>query len=137
LFTTIRGLFATIRGLFATKGVGQVDTARHLLLLVHLLGFGALFGGAVVQVRDHPRVVNAAMLYGIATQIVSGIALVGVIEGQHGSVDHAKIAVKFAVGLVVGLLCWANRSRPALPTGLYWMLAALVVANAGVAVLWT
>jgi hypothetical protein len=114
-----------------------VDTARHLLLLVHLLGFGALFGGAVVQVRDRPRVVNAAMLYGIATQIVSGIALVGVIEGQHDSVDHAKVAVKFAVGLVIGVLCWANRSRPALPAGLYWMLAALIVADAGVSVIWT
>lgn len=114
-----------------------MDTARHLLLLVHLLGFGALFGGAVVQVRDRPRVVNAAMLYGIATQIVSGIALVGVIEGQHDSVDHAKVAVKFGIGVVVGVLCWVNRSRPALPAGLYWMLTTLVVANAGVAVLWT
>jgi hypothetical protein len=114
-----------------------MDVARHLLLLVHLLGFGALFGGVFVQVRDRVRVVNTAMLHGIATQLVSGIGLVGVIEGQHDPVNHAKIAVKFAVALVIGVLCWVNRARPALPGGLFWLLAALTVGNASIAVLWT
>jgi hypothetical protein len=114
-----------------------MEVVRHLLLLLHLLGFGALFGGAFVQVRDRAKVVNTAMLHGILTQIVTGIALVGVIESQDDPINHAKVVAKFAVGVTIGVLCWINRSRIQIPDGLFWLITTLAIANAGIAVLWT
>ncbi|MBA2560656.1 MAG: hypothetical protein H0V07_12385, partial [Propionibacteriales bacterium] len=67
-----------------------MDLVRDVLLFIHLVGFGALFGGAIVQLGDAVKVVNAAMLYGALAQVVSGIALVGVLEGLDEPVDSLK-----------------------------------------------
>lgn len=113
-----------------------MDVVRHLLLFVHLLGFAALFGGAFVQIRDEVKVVNAAMLYGALAQVVTGIALVGVLENLDETVDNAKIGVKLAVALVIGVLCWLNRHKERVPSGLFLGLFGLTALNAGIAVFW-
>ncbi|MBA3233729.1 MAG: hypothetical protein H0T17_07250 [Propionibacteriales bacterium] len=113
-----------------------MDLLRHILLFIHLLGFAALFGGSFVQMRDEVKVVNAAMLYGALTQVVSGLLLVGVIEGQDEAVDSAKAAVKLAVALVVAVLCWLNRSKEGIPRGLFAAVTLLTVANVAVAIFW-
>ncbi|MDX6307752.1 MAG: hypothetical protein QOI06_798 [Nocardioidaceae bacterium] len=113
-----------------------MDVLRNLLLVVHLLGFAALFGGAIVQLRDEVKVVNSAMLLGALTQVVTGLLLVGVLEGQSAEVNHAKVGVKLAVGLVVAVLCWANRSKERVPGGLFYGLVLLTVVNVAVAVFW-
>ena len=114
-----------------------MDVAEKVLLVVHLLGFGALFGGAFVQLRDDVKVVNTAMLYGAMTQVVTGILLVGVIEGQDESVNNAKVAVKLAVALVVAVLCWVNRAKERLPGGLFNGILLLTIANVIIATTWT
>jgi hypothetical protein len=114
-----------------------MDGAEKVLLVIHLLGFGALFGGAFVQLRDDVKVVNTAMLYGAFTQVISGLLLVGVLEGQDDSVDNAKVAVKLAVALVVAVLCWVNRAKASLPNGLFLGILVLTVANVIVATAWT
>lgn len=113
-----------------------MDLLRNLLLIVHFIGFGALFGGAAVQVRDEVRVVNRAMLDGALTQVVSGVLLVGVIEGAGDDVNQPKIAVKLAVALVIAVLCWLNRRKESVPGGLFFSVLALTLANVVVAVLW-
>jgi hypothetical protein len=104
--------------------------------VIHLLGMGALFGGALVQLRDEVVVVNSAMLNGILVQVVTGILLVGVLEGQDEPVNHTKIAVKLAVALIIALLCWANRSRARMPRGIFNAILLLTVGNVAIAVLW-
>ncbi|MDP9319337.1 MAG: hypothetical protein M3O94_09785 [Actinomycetota bacterium] len=113
-----------------------MDVLEKILLVVHLLGFAALFGGAFVQFRDDVKVVNSAMLYGVMTQVVSGLLLVGVLEGQDESVNHAKVGVKLAVALVVAVLCWANRSKERVPGGLFNGILLLTAANVVIAVFW-
>lgn len=113
-----------------------MDTVQKVLLLIHLLGFAALFGGAFVQARDDVKVVNSAMLYGALTQVVTGLLLVGVLEGQDEAVNNTKIAVKLAVALVVAVLCWVNRAKASLPSGLFNGILLLTVVNAAVATLW-
>lgn len=113
-----------------------MDVVRDLLLVLHLLGMSALFGGALVQFRDSERVVNSTMLYGIGTQVVTGLLLVGVLEGQDEPVNHPKTAVKLAVALLVAVLCWANRRRDPVPAGIYYAILLLTVANVTIAVLW-
>ena len=53
-----------------------------------------------MQVRAPEKVVNAAMRDGAGTAFLAGLLLVGVLEAGDTSVDHAKIGVKFAIGLV-------------------------------------
>ncbi len=109
---------------------------NDLLLFLHLLGMASLFGGLFVQVRSDPRMVNNAILHGILTQIVTGLLLVGVLEGGEEDVDHAKVGVKLLVALVIGALVLVNRKRPALSTATYLGLLGLTVLNVGVAVFW-
>ncbi len=71
---------------------------------------------------------------GIGTAFVSGLLLVGVLEAGDGDVDHVKIGIKFAVGLVLLVLVMANMRKPSIPAGLYWGLLALSVLNVAVAV---
>jgi hypothetical protein len=113
-----------------------MEFAHDLLLFLHLLGMAALFGGAFVQVRGAERLVNNAMLHGALTQVVTGLLLVGVLEAGDDAVNHAKIGVKFALAVVIGVLVVVNRKKPALPNGLYFGLVGLTVVTVGVAVFW-
>ncbi|MGH3446425.1 MAG: hypothetical protein ACRDQA_06450 [Nocardioidaceae bacterium] len=113
-----------------------MDTLADVFVFIHLVGFAALFGGAFVQLRDEVKVVNAAMLHGVLTQVVSGLVLVGVLEGMDTAVDNPKLAVKLAVALVIAVLCWVNRAKEQVPHGLFYGVMLLTLGNVGVAVFW-
>ena len=113
-----------------------METLRLVLLFVHILGFAALLGGLLVQLRTEPKVVNSLMRDGAGTAFVAGLLLVGVLEGI-GSPDHAKIGVKFVIGLVLLVLVMANTRKPTIPQGLWVGLVALSVLNVAVAVFWS
>ena len=113
-----------------------MEILRDILVFLHFIGLAALFGGLFVQIKADPRVVNNAMLHGILTQLVTGLLLVGVLEGLNEEVDNAKIGVKLVVALAIAVLVFANRKKPTLPNGLYFGLMGLTVLNIGVAVFW-
>lgn len=113
-----------------------MELLRHVLLVVHMLGFAALLGGLLVQARSPEKAVNALMRDGAGTVFVAGLLLVGVIEADDGSVDNAKIAVKGAIGLVVLVLVMANLRKERIASGLWALLLILTVANICVAVFW-
>lgn len=113
-----------------------MDLLRQILLVIHILGFAALFGGLVVQLGAPERVVNAAMRDGVGTAFLAGIALVGVLEAGDGDVNHAKIAVKGLIGLVLLVLVMANTRKERIPQGLFAGLLVLTVVNIAVAVFW-
>ena len=114
-----------------------MDTLRQILLVIHILGFAALIGGLIVQAGAAQRVVNAAMRDGVGTAFVAGVALVGVLQADDVEVDHAKIAVKGLIGLVLLVLIMANTRKERIPNGLWVGLLVLAVANVCVAVLWS
>jgi hypothetical protein len=114
-----------------------METLRLVLLFLHVLGFAALLGGLLVQVREPTKQVNAAMRDGAGTAFLMGLLLVGVLEAGDGAVDHVKVGVKFAIGLVILVLVMANMRKPRIPTGLYLGLLVLTVANIAVAIFWT
>jgi len=114
-----------------------MEILRLVLLFLHILGFAALIGGLLVQAREPQKSVNAAMRDGAGTAFLSGLLLVGVLEAGDGDVNHAKIGVKFAVGLVILVLVMANARKPSIPQGLYVGLLALSVLNVALAVFWS
>ena len=111
-----------------------METLREILLVLHLLGFGALFGGLVVQHRDEQKRVNGAMRDGVGTAVVAGLALVGVLEAGDDDVDHVKVGIKLVVGVVLLVLVMANMRKPSIPRSLWSLMLGLTVLNVGVAV---
>lgn len=114
-----------------------METLRLVLLLLHLLGFAALVGGLLVQARDGEKTVNAAMRDGAGLAFLAGLLLVGVLEAGDDAVNHAKVGVKFAIGLVVLVLVMANTRKPSIPQGLWVGLLVLSVVNVVVALFWS
>lgn len=114
-----------------------MDLLRQLLLVVHLLGFAALFGGLIVQAGVPEKVVNGAMRDGAGTAFLAGLALVGVLEAGDSDVNHAKVGVKLVIGLVLLVLVMANLRKERIPQGLWAGLILLSVVNVAVAVLWS
>ncbi|MCC3763597.1 hypothetical protein K3N28_10985 [Glycomyces sp. TRM65418] len=111
----------------------------HLLLrYLHLLGFAAVFGGWLVALLAKRLNVNAAMLYGIAAQLATGIVLYGIASAE-GDANHAKLGVKFLLALLLAVMiaipAWKKRETVA--AGHFYATGALTAVTAGVAVFWT
>ena len=81
------------------------------------------------------RLVNAAMVHGALTQLVTGLLLVGLAEMGDGQVNHLKVGIKLAVLVVIAVLVFTNRRKEALPDGQFWAILGLTLANTAVAVL--
>jgi hypothetical protein len=113
-----------------------MDLARDILIFLHFIGLAAVFGGLFVQLKADPRVVNNAVLHGILTQLVTGLALVGLAEADDVDVDHAKVGVKLVVALVIFALVLVNRKKSALTNGIFFTLLGLTTLNIAVAVFW-
>ena len=113
-----------------------MDLAHDLLVFLHFIGLGALFGGLFVQLGSERRAVNAAVLHGVLTQLVTGVLLVGLAESSGEGVDHAKIGVKLVVALVIAGLAVARRRARAVDNGTYVALLGLTTLNIAVAVFW-
>ncbi len=113
-----------------------MDIAQNVVLLVHFMGWAALFGGLLVQVKESEKKVNSLMRDGIGTAFLAGVALVGFLEAGDETVNHAKVGVKFGIGLVILILVMANMRKPTIPDNLFWAILGLTVVNMAVAVLW-
>lgn len=114
-----------------------METLRLVLLFLHILGFAALLGGLLAQARAPEKSVTGVMRDGAGTAFLAGLLLVGVLEAGDDAVNHAKIAVKFAIGLVIVVLVMANARKERIPHGLWAGLLLLSVANVAVAVFWS
>lgn len=112
-----------------------METLRLVFLFLHILGFAALLGGLLVQVREPEKRVNAAMRDGAGLAFVMGILVVGVLEAMTEP-NHIKVGVKFIIALVILVLVMANMKKPSIPQGLYYGLLALTVINIAVATFW-
>jgi len=113
-----------------------MDTVHLILLILHGLGILALLVGLLAQVARPEKKVNGLMRDGSGTAFLAGLFLVGVLEAGDETVNTAKIAVKFTIGLVILVLVMANLRKERIPAGLYWGLLVLTIANIGIALLW-
>jgi hypothetical protein len=112
-----------------------MELIHGILVLLHLVGFASLFGGAFVQIKGPSRSVNAAMVHGALTQLVTGVLLVGLAEMADVDVNHIKIAVKLTLLVVIAVLVFMNRRKESLPDAQFWAILGLTLVNTAVAVL--
>jgi hypothetical protein len=114
-----------------------MEFLHQVLLFLHLLGMAVLVAAFLLQRRTAAEgPINAAWLHGSALQLVTGIALVGVLEAQRDDVNQARAGVKLVVVLIIGGLALAYRRRDRMPRWLLPTLAGLVVLNTAIAVFW-
>lgn len=113
-----------------------MEVVKGLLLVLHFIGLAGIIGGVLVQWRAESRKIDALVLHGALTQLVTGVALVGMRYALDEPVDNAKISVKLGVLVVILALAVVYRKRDAVPTWVWTGIGALTVANIAVAVLW-
>ncbi|NLE97877.1 MAG: hypothetical protein GX596_07805 [Propionibacterium sp.] len=111
-----------------------MEFLRLLLLLLHLVGFAALFGGAFVQLKGPKRVINPAMWHGALTMLVSGLLLVGALEMGGADVNHMKIGIKLVVMIAVFVMVLLQRKKEAVSPGMFFAIFGLTFVNAAIAV---
>jgi cytochrome bd-type quinol oxidase subunit 2 len=115
-----------------------VEILFKILVVLHFVGLASLLGGFLVQMSTRPRVINNAMLHGVLTQVVTGIAMVGIVSAkllEDETVDNSKIAIKLLIALFVLGAVLLGRRKPAEEQQPYWAAAgALTLVNVIVAV---
>lgn len=115
-----------------------METLRHVVVLVHIVGFAVLFGAWVVAAFGD-RKITRVMHWGMTIAAVSGLALAAP-WGIEWSLNYTKIGVKLAVLLVIGALLGIGQGRQrktnAVPPAIFWLIGILTLLNAALAVLW-
>ncbi|WP_137844402.1 Fe-S protein [Microbacterium sp. 2FI] len=116
-----------------------MEFLRHLVVLVHLVGFAILFGAWVVEAVNGRKQVTRLMNWGLAIAAVAGLALAAP-WGIEYDLNYVKIGVKLVILLVIGALLGigAGRQRKSgsVPPAIFWSIGVLTFANAAIAVLW-
>ena len=113
-----------------------MDVAHQLLVLLHLVAFAALLGGALVQLRSREPEISTAMLHGAWVALASGVALWVLADSFDVQVSLAAMVVKTVVSAFVTLLVVLNRRFFSIPRGLLRLIALLVLSEAVIAVFW-
>ena len=89
-----------------------MDILVKVLLVLHFVGLASILGGVLVQTklfRSGARVLPAIM-HGAWLQLITGLALTGVISATDSDLNNTKIAVKLGVLIVIIVLAFINRS---------------------------
>jgi hypothetical protein len=113
-----------------------MQLTHQILVLFHLIGFCALFGGFLVQIRSKQPEINASMLNGSFTLLITGAALVAMEQIGQDPLNYVEIAIKLLLTAVIVVLAAKNRKFATIPRGLWGLIGGLTILNAAVAVLW-
>ncbi|MCT2086575.1 Fe-S protein [Microbacterium enclense] len=116
-----------------------MEILRHLVVLIHLIGFATLFGAWIVEAVARRVQVTRLMSYGLLISLVTGLILAAP-WGIEYDLNYTKIAVKLVVLVVIGALLGIGSARQkrtgAVPPILFWLVGPLTLLNAALAVLW-
>lgn len=110
--------------------------------MFHILGAAAIFGGWLANFKT--PTVNIWQWVGALVQLVTGLALVGVLEMSKEPGDdplnHMKIAVKLLVTLAIVVTAFIGRKKvkagDEVPTGIAHATGGLAFINILIATLW-
>lgn len=116
-----------------------MEILRNVVLLVHLTGFAILFGAWAVEAVAKRYQATRLMDVGLLIAGVAGLALAAPWGLDH-ELNYVKIGVKLVVLIVIGGLIGASTSRARkgtpVPAGVFWLIGALTLLNAALALLW-
>jgi len=113
--------------------------ASHALFALHMLGLAAIIGGFFVQLRRKTDFVLWPLLAGSVTQVVTGLALVGIRQASGRETDFTWVGVKFVIALVVlvaAIVATVAQRRGGRVQPWFHAAGGLAVVNVFVATLW-
>ncbi|NCT92512.1 hypothetical protein GXB85_16370 [Cellulomonas sp. APG4] len=111
-----------------------MDIVRDLMLVLHFVGLASLLGGFLVQMKSRTKRVEAAMFHGALTQLVTGLALVGIAEAGDADVNHMKVGLKLVVLVAITALVLVGRRKESVSTGVWGAIGGLTLVNVVIAV---
>ncbi|MBK0420746.1 hypothetical protein JD292_01445 [Leucobacter sp. CSA2] len=112
---------------------------KGILVVLHIVGFGVVFGGALAQLSNVKRGiarVTPGILHGSTLLFVTGLLLVGSIYMMGGQPNNAKIGVKMVVLIALIVIILVNRKKEKVSGGVLGAIAGLSALNVALAVLW-
>jgi hypothetical protein len=116
-----------------------MEILRHIVVLVHLVGFAVLFGAWVVEVVNRRHRVTPLMNWGLAIAAVAGLILAAP-WGIDYDLNYTKLGVKLviliAIGALLGIGMGRQRKTGSVPPAIFWSVGILTLLNAGIAVIW-
>ena len=116
-----------------------MEILQSILLAVHVLGLALIIGTFAVQLRASEGFRTDLVLAGAITQVLTGVALVGVGEAMDRDYDMIKIGVKLTIadvvlGAAIAAAVVAKRGGRVKPW--FHVAGGMAVVNVLVAVLW-
>jgi hypothetical protein len=116
-----------------------METLRHVVLFIHLIGFAVLFGAWAAQAFGGKREFTRLMSIGMTIAAVAGLALAAP-WGIEYELNYVKIGTKLAILLVIGALLGIGtgkqRKTGTVPPAVFWLVGILTAVNAAIAAIW-
>ncbi|MDV2976378.1 hypothetical protein [Glutamicibacter nicotianae] len=110
-----------------------------LLIFVHILGAAAIFGGWLANFKT--PTVSVWQWYGAIVQLVTGLAMVGILEAGDGSPNHMKIGIKTLIAIIILVAAFIGRKKmkngEEVSTGIAHAVGGMAFINIAIAVLWS
>lgn len=117
-----------------------MDILLNVLIAAHMLGLAAIVGAFLVQMRKKSDFAVGVVLGGAITQVVSGVALIGIHEALGHDLDMVKMSVKLGVAVVVlvaAIVAVVVQRRGGRVQPWFHTAGGLAVVNVLVATLWS
>ncbi|HSO17251.1 MAG TPA: hypothetical protein VLS95_15005 [Arthrobacter sp.] len=115
-----------------------MNIVYNFVVFLHIVGAAMIVGIWIGQMKKptvHPRQFDGAML-----QLLTGIALMGLIPALDMDANYAKLGLKLAVAVAVGVLAFIGRRKykknEPISKGLAHSVGGLALLNVAIATLW-
>lgn len=110
----------------------------NIMVFLHIVGAAMIVGiwiGNMKKPTVHPR-----QFEGAALQLITGIVMMGLIPALDMDANYAKLGIKFAIALAVGVLAFIGRRKykngEDISKGLAHSVGGLALLNVAIATLW-
>lgn len=121
-------------------GTYLLNVISDISLIVHLIGLALLLGGSLTGLVSSPaaesRSFGQLLWIGAALQLLSGLALTGILEATEAEVNHMKIVTKLVALIGASLIAILYPRKTPQPAWMLWGIGSLTLLAAGIAVLW-
>lgn len=110
----------------------------NILVFLHIVGAAMIVGiwiGNIKKPTVHPRQFDGAAL-----QLLTGVAMMGLIPALDIDANYAKLGLKLVIALAVGVLAFIGRRKykngEDISKGLAHSVGGLALVNVAIATLW-
>ncbi|MFV0432790.1 MAG: hypothetical protein ACK5LO_02235 [Leucobacter sp.] len=116
-----------------------MEIVKGILVVLHIIGFGVVFGGTLAQLPNVKRGIariTPGILHGANLLLVTGLLLVASKYMLDEPVNNMKIGIKTLVLIAIYVVIIVNRKKESLSGGVLGAIAGLSAVNVALAVLW-